>query len=125
MESLKCVARVDLTLTGSFADMILLPSAGATGGTHKAGVFVLSSPGQLHLYEDATLSALFSQQEKKPSICPVEYPGVIPITDPIMTVAKFSVQPPAEKSQKVCQRYCLSCSYLTTPVVLILCYFFS
>ncbi|KAL5740380.1 hypothetical protein ACOSQ2_029560 [Xanthoceras sorbifolium] len=100
MESLRCVARVDLTLTGSFADMILLPSAGATGGIHKTGIFVLSSPGQLHLYDDASLSAVLSQQEKKPSVCAVEYPGVIPIADPVMTVAKFSVLPARAKSSK-------------------------
>ncbi|KAK4834092.1 hypothetical protein QYF36_016757 [Acer negundo] len=45
---------------GSFADMILLPSAGAKG-TYKAGIFVLSSleSGQLHLYDDASLSTIF------------------------------------------------------------------
>ncbi|KAK3212319.1 hypothetical protein Dsin_017025 [Dipteronia sinensis] len=101
MESLRCVTRVDLTLTGSFADMILLPSAGATGGTYKAGIFVLSSPGQLHLYDDASLSTLLSQQEKKPTVCAVEYPGLIPIADPVMTVAKFSVLPAGAKSSKV------------------------
>ncbi|KAK4841151.1 hypothetical protein QYF36_027229 [Acer negundo] len=49
-----------LTLTGSFADMILLPNAGANG-TYKAGTFVLSSleSGQLHLYDDASLSTIF------------------------------------------------------------------
>ncbi|KAK2656543.1 hypothetical protein Ddye_009595 [Dipteronia dyeriana] len=100
MESLRCVTRVDLTLTGSFADMILLPSAGATGGTYKAGIFVLSSPGQLHLYDDASLSTLLSQQEKKPTVCAVEYPGLIPMADPVMTVAKFSVLPAGAKSSK-------------------------
>ena len=45
METVRCVGRVDLTLTGSFADMILLPTAGATGSNHKADLFVLTNPG--------------------------------------------------------------------------------
>ncbi|KAJ4704420.1 transducin family protein / WD-40 repeat family protein [Melia azedarach] len=68
-ETLKCTSRVDITLTGSFADMILLPSAWATA-------------------------------EKKPSVCPVEFPGVVPIADPIMTSAKFVLLPLGGNSAK-------------------------
>lgn len=99
-ETLKCTSRVDITLTGSFADMILLPSAWATAGNHKADLFVLTSPGQLHLYDDASLSTLLSQLEKKPSVCPVEFPGVVPIADPIMTSAKFVLLPLGGNSAK-------------------------
>ncbi|OMO97590.1 Lethal(2) giant larvae protein [Corchorus olitorius] len=91
METVRCVGRVDLTLSGSFADMILLPNAGATGGNLKADLFVLTNPGQLHLYEDSILSALLSEQERKQFACPVELPMVIPTADPSMTAAKFSV----------------------------------
>ena len=45
METFRCVGRTDLTLSGSFADMVLVPSAGATGSNKKANVFVLTSPG--------------------------------------------------------------------------------
>ncbi|KAH9736583.1 v-snare coiled-coil domain-containing protein [Citrus sinensis] len=100
MENLRCVSRVDITLTGSFADMILLSSAGATVGNHKADLFVLTSPGQLHFYDNASLTTLLSQQEKKPSVCPVEFPGVIPISDPIMTVAEFMLLPFGGHSSK-------------------------
>lgn len=100
METLRFVSRVDITLTGSFADMILLSSGGATGGNHRADLFVLTSPGQLHLYDNASLSTLLSQQEKKPSVCPVEFPGVIPISDPIMTAAEFMVLPFGGHSSK-------------------------
>ncbi|OMO85028.1 hypothetical protein CCACVL1_10464 [Corchorus capsularis] len=93
METVRCVGRVDLTLSGSFADMILLPNAGVTGGNLKADLFVLTNPGQLHLYEDSILSALLSEQERKQFACPVELPMVIPTADPSMTVAKFSVLP--------------------------------
>ncbi|XWS55523.1 hypothetical protein CRYUN_Cryun09bG0007400 [Craigia yunnanensis] len=100
METVRCVARVDLTLTGSFADMILLPTAGATGSNHKADLFVLTNPGQLHLYDDTILSTLLSEQERKQFACPVEFPVVIPTADPSMTVAKFSVLPTGGNSSK-------------------------
>lgn len=100
MEALRCVGRMDLTLSGSFADMILLPNFGAKAGDYKADLFVLTSPGQLHLYDDGGLSASLSQQEKKPSVCVVEYPGVIPTVDPIMTAAKISVLTTGGNSSK-------------------------
>ncbi|XP_007026669.2 PREDICTED: uncharacterized protein LOC18597526 isoform X1 [Theobroma cacao] len=100
METVRCVGRVDLTLTGSFADMILLPTAGATGGNHKADLFVLTNPGQLHLYDDTILSTLLSEHERKQFSCPVEFPMVIPTADPSMTVAKFSVLPKGGNSPK-------------------------
>ncbi|XVE97101.1 hypothetical protein REPUB_Repub02eG0281600 [Reevesia pubescens] len=100
METVRCVGRVDLTLTGSFADMILLPTAGATGGNHKADLFVLTNPGQLHLYDDTILSTLLYEHERKHFACPVEFPMVIPTADPPMTMAKFSVLPTGENSSK-------------------------
>ena len=100
METVRCVGRVDLSLTGSFADMILLPTAGATGGNHKSDLFVLTNPGQLHLYDDTILSTLLSEQERKQFACPVEFPMVIPTADPSMTVAKFSVLPTGGNSSK-------------------------
>ncbi|KAM1597810.1 hypothetical protein EV1_032583 [Malus domestica] len=96
MGNLRCVGRTDLTLTGSFADMILLPSSGTTGDNHKADVFVLTNPGQLHLYDDACLSALMSQKERSPSVSALEFPVVIPTTDPTMTVAKLNRVPTGE-----------------------------
>ncbi|XP_022767745.1 uncharacterized protein LOC111312058 isoform X3 [Durio zibethinus] len=100
METVTCVGRVDLTLTGSFADMILLPTAETTGHNHKADLFVLTNPGQLHLYDNTILSTLLSEQERKQFACPVEFPMVIPTADPSMTVAKFSVLPTGENSSK-------------------------
>ncbi|GLT66184.1 hypothetical protein SLA2020_385670 [Shorea laevis] len=100
METLRCVGRVDLTLVGSFADMILLPSAGATGSNHRADLFVLTSPGQLHLYDGANLSNWLTQQERKPSVCPADFPMVIPTSEPLMTVAKLCVLPSGGNSSK-------------------------
>ncbi|GMJ03232.1 Tomosyn [Hibiscus trionum] len=100
MDAVRCVGRVDLTLTGSFADMILSPTAGATGGNHKADLFVLTNPGQLHLYDGTNLSTLLSEKERKQFACPVEFPLVIPTVDPAMTVGKFSVLPAGGNSSK-------------------------
>ncbi|KAM2983922.1 hypothetical protein FF2_009786 [Malus domestica] len=100
MGNLRCVGRTDLTLTGSFADMILLPSSGTTGGNHKSDVFVLTNPGQLHLYDYATLSALMSQKERNPSVSALEFPVVIPTTNPTMTVAKLIRVPTGENLLK-------------------------
>ncbi|XP_062095137.1 uncharacterized protein LOC133801026 isoform X2 [Humulus lupulus] len=93
MESLRCVGRTDLTLSGSFADMVLVPSAWLTGSNKNADVFVLTSPGELHFYDGVSLSSLTSQQEKKQSISEVEFPAVIPVSDPTITVAKFIKAP--------------------------------
>ncbi|XP_060674282.1 uncharacterized protein LOC107430890 isoform X2 [Ziziphus jujuba] len=103
LESLRCVGRADITLTGSFADMILFPSDGTTRTNHKADVFVLTNPGQLHFYDDDSLSALISQQkqEKKQSFAAMEFPAVIPTNDPAMTVAKLMKLPAAENSLKI------------------------
>ncbi|GMI79923.1 Tomosyn [Hibiscus trionum] len=100
MDNVRCVGRVDLILTGSFADMILSPTAGATGGNHKADLFVLTNPGQLHLYDGTNLSILLSEKESKQFARPVEFPMVIPTADPSMTVGKFSVLPAGGNSSK-------------------------
>ncbi|XP_041023794.1 uncharacterized protein LOC121264600 [Juglans microcarpa x Juglans regia] len=98
--TLRCVGRVDLTLPGSFADMLLLSNAGAMGRNQKADLFVLTNPGQLHFYDDASLSALVSQQERRPSISAMKFPAVVPISNPLMTVAKLSKFPTGGDSSK-------------------------
>ncbi|KAK3229093.1 hypothetical protein Dsin_000974 [Dipteronia sinensis] len=90
IESLKCVGRVDLTLSGSFADMVLLPSL---GGMESCGtlLFVLSNPGQLDVYDDACLSSLMSRKEKGTSASSLQYPMVISTIEPYMTVGKLGL----------------------------------
>ncbi|KAK3229164.1 hypothetical protein Dsin_001045 [Dipteronia sinensis] len=90
IESLKCVGRVDLTLSGSFADMVLLPSL---GGMESCGtlLFVLSNPGQLDVYDDAFLSSLMSRKEKGTSASSLQYPMVISTIEPYMTVGKLGL----------------------------------
>ncbi|CAN6874815.1 unnamed protein product [Brassica oleracea] len=85
---LKCVGRVDLTLSGSFADMVLSPIA----SSRQSGVFLflLTNPGQLQAYDDTSLASLMSQKENNSSASPLPYPMVVPTMDPRMTVAVFA-----------------------------------
>ncbi|CAK9173543.1 unnamed protein product [Ilex paraguariensis] len=89
IETLKCVDRVDLTLSGSFADMILTSNASAAERNDTISLFVLTNPGQLHFYDNACLSDLKSGPEKKHHVHAVEYPVVIPTVEPNMTVGKL------------------------------------
>ncbi|KAG8501402.1 hypothetical protein CXB51_003547 [Gossypium anomalum] len=86
----KCVSRVDIIPNGSFADMVLFPTVGEmeNGGSL---LFVLTNPGQLHVYDDACLAAFKSQDEKKPCVSSGQYVMPIPIVAPCMTVSKLSL----------------------------------
>ncbi|KAJ1381193.1 WD40/YVTN repeat-like-containing domain superfamily, partial [Sesbania bispinosa] len=101
MESVRCISRADLTLNGSFADLILLPSPGAVGLNSTGDLFVLTSPGQLHFYDNGSLSALTSQQNGTPSISAQEFPVLIPMADPSLTVAKLIKLPSELNSSKI------------------------
>ncbi|KAK6943476.1 hypothetical protein RJ641_024578, partial [Dillenia turbinata] len=89
METLTSVYHVDLTLNGSFADMILLHTGGISRRNQSGSLFVLTNPGQLQYYDETCLSALRCQQERNPSVPPVEYSTTIPTIDPCMTVVKL------------------------------------
>ncbi|KAL3617493.1 hypothetical protein CASFOL_037814 [Castilleja foliolosa] len=80
MEAVKCTARVDLTLTGSFADMILIPSTSTTGNDTSAYLFVLTNPGCIHIYDVDNLSSS--------PVSSVKFPACIPTADPSITVAE-------------------------------------
>ncbi|KAL5162026.1 hypothetical protein HKD37_07G019211 [Glycine soja] len=100
MESVKCTNRADLTLSGSFADLILLPSPGTMGLSSKDELFVLTNPGQLHLYDNDSLSALTSQLTRTPSVSALEFPVLVPISDPCLTVAILIRLPSNSNSSK-------------------------
>lgn len=99
METLRCTGRSDLHLSGSFADMILLPSAGEIS-SHNAALFVLTSPGQLNFYDHDSLSGIANQHDKRVSISPAKYPMVVPTVDPVMTVTKLISLSASENSSK-------------------------
>lgn len=68
--------------------MVLLPSAGADQSNENF-LFTLTNPGQLHVYSNASFSAIMSEQWTKASVPAVQYPMVIPTVEPNMTVAKL------------------------------------
>ncbi|KAG5237446.1 syntaxin-binding protein [Salix suchowensis] len=72
IESLKCAGRVDLTLNGSFADIVLLPSGA-------------------EFYNDAGLSSSISLQEKGNYVSSIQYPMVVPTIEPRLTLAKLGL----------------------------------
>ncbi|XP_011095024.1 uncharacterized protein LOC105174577 isoform X2 [Sesamum indicum] len=89
MEAVRCIGRVDLTLTGSFADMILIPSAGTTGSDANVSLFVLSNPGRIHIYDRGSLSSSDLQSREEQPISAINFPAGIPTVDPRMTVAEL------------------------------------
>ncbi|XP_019433658.1 PREDICTED: uncharacterized protein LOC109340410 isoform X2 [Lupinus angustifolius] len=90
IENLKCTGRIDVMLSGSFADMVLLSSDFHTEGACNM-LFILSNPGQLDLYDKDCLSSLMSRQEKKTSAPAMQYPMAIPALEPYMTTARLGV----------------------------------
>ncbi|KAI5429454.1 hypothetical protein KIW84_034161 [Lathyrus oleraceus] len=100
MESLRCIGRADLTLNGTFADLILLPSLGERDLNSKDDLFVLTNPGQIHYYDNDSLSALLSQQNRTSSVSAQEFPVLIPMADPSLTVAKLIKLPSQLNSSK-------------------------
>lgn len=102
MQEIRCTYRVDLTLSGSFADMILLPSVGATWNDKNASLFVLTNPGRLTIYDSASLSSSESQPGIEAPTSAVNFPACIPTADPLMTMAEiFSVCGNMEGASKV------------------------
>ncbi|KAK4418926.1 Syntaxin-binding protein 5-like [Sesamum alatum] len=89
IEAVRCIGRVDLTLTGSFADMILIPSAGTTGSDANVSLFVLSNPGRIHIYDRGSLSSSDLQSREELPISAISFPAGIPTVDPLMTVAEL------------------------------------
>ncbi|CAL1387536.1 unnamed protein product [Linum trigynum] len=103
-ERLKCAGHMDLiTLTGSFADMIVLPNGGSSAmdNQHKAALTVLTSPGQLHRFDGASLSSLLSHQDRKAMAISLVFPAIVPTVGPPMTAARFIALPMHTNSLKL------------------------
>lgn len=99
LEALKCVNRLDLTLNGSYADIELVPSIGAAESIYTT-LFVLTNPGQLHIYDDDCLSGLVSAPDMKHAVNAVQYPATLPMVEPYMTIAKLCSVDKNESLQK-------------------------
>lgn len=92
LEALKCIKRSDLTLNGPYADIVLVPGVGAAESSYTT-LFVLTNPGQLHVYDDDCLSGLISAPDMKHAVNAVQYPVTLPTVEPYMTITKLcSVQ---------------------------------
>lgn len=98
IDSLRCISRVDLQLTGSFADIILIPNAGSIENNSTAALFVLTNPGQLSVYDGAILPILKPEEGKVSA--QAKFPVVVPTIDPYITVTKLCLLPMAESSFK-------------------------
>lgn len=86
---MRCMGRVDLTLIGSFADMILIPPAGTTRSDTNASLFVLSNPGHIHIYDRDSFSSSNLQSGKELPVSAVDFPASIPTLNPLMTVSQL------------------------------------
>lgn len=94
IEGLKFVKRVDLTLNGSYADIEVVPNIGVTESSYTS-LFVLTNPGQLHVYDDESLTGLTS------AVKPVQCPVTLPTVEPYMTVSKLCLVPKDGDLQRV------------------------
>ncbi|KZV34948.1 hypothetical protein F511_04922 [Dorcoceras hygrometricum] len=84
---LKCVERVDLTLHGSFADVIITPKAHEPDNYSSTSIFILTNPGQLLFYDFTSLS-IFKPGSGR-NVHGVQYHPVIPTVEPHMTVGRL------------------------------------
>lgn len=91
LAKLKCIDRLDLTLHGSFADVVITSNAYNVDNSNATSLFVLTNPGQLHFYQYASLSILKSDGGKNHQGHALQYNSVIPTADPNMTVGKLYV----------------------------------
>ncbi|KAL4557922.1 hypothetical protein LXL04_036116 [Taraxacum kok-saghyz] len=97
METLRCVGRAELTLTGSFSDMRLLPNPINNSGTD---LLVLTSPGHLQFFSHESLTALTSEHDKRITLASIESPVVIPTHDPALTASNLSSITGSENTSK-------------------------
>ncbi|CAJ1971027.1 unnamed protein product [Sphenostylis stenocarpa] len=99
IENLKCTGRIDVTIHGSFADMALLYTDCHTEEACNV-LSVLTSPGQLDIYDYNYLSSMISQKEKKTFVPTMQYPILVPTLEPHMTAARLDVVCQDVKSYK-------------------------
>ncbi|PWA85428.1 transducin family protein / WD-40 repeat family protein [Artemisia annua] len=102
LETLKCVKRLDLTLNG-YADIELIPNVGSTESSFST-LFVLTNPGQLHVYNNEFLSGLISAPDMKHAVNSVQCPVTLPTVEPYMTVAKLCLVDKDEGLQTILKK---------------------
>lgn len=102
MEKLACISRLDLEFHGSFADMIMLPTAGSMWSNPSASFLILTNPGNLHAYDGASIleSSLRMEEERSP-ISPLPVPIQAPLVEPCVTVTKLVLLPKNVNASKI------------------------
>lgn len=114
METLKCLGRMDLNLSGSFADIAW--TGGMMGSDKDIALFILTNPGQLNIYDCASLAASVSG-DKAVSLSAVDFPVVVPTVNPHITVLKLFCLPTTnEDSSKVIPEVILMCNLCASPL---------
>ncbi|GJU77640.1 transducin/WD40 repeat family protein [Tanacetum coccineum] len=106
LETLKCVKRLDLTLNG-YADIELVPNVGAAESSFST-LFMLTNPGQLHVYNDDFLSGLISAPDMKHAVNSVQCHVTLPTVEPYMTVAKLCLVDKDEGLQAILKKTVLA-----------------
>ncbi|KAJ0546468.1 putative transcription factor WD40-like family [Helianthus annuus] len=104
LEALKCVKRLDLTLNGSYADIELVRTPESSDTT----LFVLTNPGQLHVYNDECLTGLISAPDMKHAVNAVQCPVTIPTVEPYMTISKLCLVDNNDGLQRVLKEIVLA-----------------
>lgn len=99
IDTLRCISDAELNLDGSFADMILVPCVGPTNNISTAALFVLTNPGQINVYDGATLSMLKSL-EGDVRASAEKFPVLVPTIDPHITITKLCFLPMGPSSCK-------------------------
>lgn len=96
METLKCLGRTDLNVSGSFADVVL--TSGTLGSDNDAALFLLTNPGQLQMFCCSSLSSSVLE-EKRVSITAVDFPAAISTVKPLITVSNLFHLPNGDSSK--------------------------
>lgn len=96
------LCHVDIPLEGLFEDMILLPGAGATFVDQASALLVLTSQGNLHAYDEASITKCLEDMEERSSYSLPESVPVNPfITEPSITFVKLAELVEDEKAADV------------------------
>lgn len=88
--------------------MILIPNAGASENNPTAALFILTNPGQLHVYDGANLSNATLELERAQ-----QFPVLVPIIDPSMTISKIGLVPSDGNHCRALLEVTLTCPNLT------------
>eukprot|EP00250_Pteridium_aquilinum_P021790 c25226_g1_i2 orf=693-3995(-) len=80
--------KLEIPLEGLFEDMILLPGAGANFNDQASALFVLTSQGHLHAYDEASITKCL--EERSEDSLPEPVPVNPFMTEPSITITKVA-----------------------------------